>query len=95
MILIKNSRVARLFSVHAIVLYPFIFFADKNPEQVLINHELIHVEQIKNHGMLKFYFLYLKEYVVLRFKGKKHNEAYKAISFEEEAYRRQNENRLG
>ncbi len=90
MILIKNSRVARLLSVHAIVLYPFIFFADKNPDQVLLNHELIHVDQIKRHGVLKFYYLYLKEYFLLRLKGKKHYEAYKGISFEEEAYRKQN-----
>lgn len=95
MILIKNSRVARMFSVHAIVLYPFIFFADKNPDQILINHELIHVDQINRLGVLKFYFLYLKEYGTLRLKGKKHDEAYKGISFEEEAYRRQNETKIG
>lgn len=94
MILIKNSRVARLFKVHAIVLYPFIFFAEKNPCETLINHEMIHVDQIKRYGALTFYYLYLKEYYTHRRCGKTHYEAYRAISFEEEAYKDQDKKKF-
>lgn len=89
MIIVKRSRVARLLKVHAIVLYPFIFFAEKNPGEILVNHEMIHVEQIKRLGVLKFYYLYLKEYFGMRFKGLDHQHAYHEISFEKEAYENQ------
>lgn len=89
-VLIKNSRVARAFRVHAIVLYPFIFFAEKNPGEVLMNHEMIHVEQIRRLGFVKFYYQYLKQYFFLRLKGSSHHQAYHGISFEQEAYANQN-----
>lgn len=72
--------------MNAIVLYPFIFFADKNPDQYIVNHEFIHVHQIKRLGIMKFYILYLYEYLQLRMKKKTHFEAYMEISFEREAY---------
>lgn len=90
MILVKNSRVARLLKVHAIVLYPFIFFAEENPGDVLVNHEMIHVAQIRRVGALKFYYQYLKQYCSQRISGKTHQQAYRCISFEKEAYDNQN-----
>lgn len=93
MIPVKNSLIARILKVQAIVLYPFIFFADKKPDEILINHEMIHVAQIRKLGVLRFYFHYMREYFLNRLKGQKHNEAYRSISFEKEAYEKQNENK--
>lgn len=86
MIIIKNSIIPKILKVDAIVLHPFIFFADKKPKQTLINHELIHVEQIKRDGFLKFYFGYLREYSLHRLQKMNHDQAYRSISYEKEAY---------
>lgn len=88
--IVKKSIIAKTLGVEGIVLYPFIFFSDANPGPVLINHEMIHISQIKKNGILRFYLLYLKEYFVNRLKGMKHNEAYFSISFEKEAYQNPN-----
>jgi hypothetical protein len=90
MITIKNSRIAKILKVDGIVLYPFILFAKKDPGTVLMKHEMIHVEQIKQSGLFKFYFSYLLQYVQFRFKGLDHNHAYRFISFEKEAYEKEN-----
>lgn len=84
--IIKNSRFAKMLKVEGIVLYPFIFFAPKNPDAYLLNHESIHWHQIERVGVITFYFTYLKEYVFYRKQGLLHDPAYRAISFEKEAY---------
>ncbi len=84
--IVKNSRLARILKVNGIVLYPFIFLAPADPDPVLLNHELIHWAQIRRHGVIRFYYLYLKEYVAMRGQGMKHDDAYRGISFEREAY---------
>lgn len=71
-----------LFGVSGIVLYPFIFVDDKNKEK-LINHELIHIEQIKDCGVFKFYVLYLWYWA-------KNNFTYIYNPFEIEAYENYN-----
>jgi hypothetical protein len=86
---VKNSLLCRIINVDAIVLYPFIFFHSKVPDEILISHEMVHVEQIKREGMFKFYFKYLFEYLVLRCKKIPHSKAYHSISFEIEAYEKQ------
>ena len=90
MIMVKNSKVAKALKVDGIVLYPFVLFSSPNPDQILIKHELIHVEQIKNFGFLCFYSTYFREYIRNRLKGQKHHQAYISISFEKEAYDKQN-----
>lgn len=87
--LIRNSSLARLIKVDGIVLYPFIFCAAKRPSVKTINHELIHILQVKRDGFIRFYFTYLKEYYQFRKKGLGHNEAYLSISYEVEAYSNQ------
>lgn len=84
--IIKNSILAKLLKVNGIVLWPFIFLAPRDPDMVLINHELIHWKQIKDTGVIRFYFLYLREYLIGRKKGFSHDQAYRLISFEKEAY---------
>ncbi len=87
--LIKGSLIAKLFRVDGIVLYPFVCFAAKNPSDVLIHHEMIHVDQMKRVGVFRFYYLYLKEYCACRLKGMDHHRAYLSISFEVEAYEKE------
>jgi hypothetical protein len=53
--------------------------------QRLLRHELMHVEQINRIGVLRFYWRYVREYVALRRSGLKSFDAYRRISFEEEA----------
>lgn len=89
MIVVKNVRPLRLFRINGIVLWPFLFYADADPNPIIRNHEEIHLEQLRQKGIMKFYFQYLAEYFQGRLKGLKHDEAYRNISFEREAYTHQ------
>ena len=84
--IVRNSRLAKILKVNGIVLYPFVFLAPKEPDIYLMNHELIHLAQIKRVGVLKFYFTYLREYLYHRSQKLNHDQAYRAISYEREAY---------
>lgn len=83
---VTGLRFLKRLNINAIVLYPFIFYADKDVPPVIGNHERIHWEQIKRDGVLRFYSRYLQEYFRLRLKGLKHDAAYRGISYEKEAY---------
>ena len=48
-----------------------------------INHESIHTEQMKELGFIPFYIIYFIEWIVRLFKK---GNAYRNISFEQEAY---------
>ena len=80
--------IPRLIGVDAIVLYPYVLFtgAKEGIAPLLLKHEMIHVRQVRREGWAGFYARYLKEYFSLRLKGKNRNEAYRNISFEQEAY---------
>ena len=67
----------------------WIFFRDKKDMQnkVLINHELIHHEQVKELTPFLFLPLYLGNYLINLFKYKFNTDlAYRNILFEKEAY---------
>ena len=51
-----------------------------------INHEMIHTLQMKEMGYVLFYLWYLVEWLVKLAKLRDSNKAYRAISFEREAY---------
>jgi hypothetical protein len=51
----------------------------------LLRHELKHVEQVNRLGLVRFYWRYVREYIALRKSGLKSFEAYRRVSFEEEA----------
>ena len=51
----------------------------------IIAHELVHVRQIERVGLVRFYWRYLREYVANRRAGMPAQEAYRRISFEQEA----------
>ena len=86
---IRGCFPLRWIGIQGIVLYPFIFYAPKNPDLVLEHHEYIHWQQIKIYGVYQFYFRYLKEYWQGRKRGLNHDQAYRDISFEKEAYQEQ------
>lgn len=85
--------------VGGIALFPVIVLREKyrhseegfwvNRAKQVINHESIHFQQALELGVLPFYVLYLLEWLLkLPFYGAK---AYKAISFEREAYGNDND----
>ena len=84
-----NSWLPTKLGFDAITLYPFIFFScDKQTAitEKLINHEWIHVTQIRQVGWFHFYSSYLLSYWKSYFKSKNQMEAYLAIPWEEKAY---------
>ena len=83
---VKKSRIPKLLKVKAIVLYPFIFYADENPSPTLIAHEWVHVAQIRAVGFFRFYISYLLFYWAFRVVGLRSYKAYRAIPWEAEAF---------
>ncbi|WP_172914152.1 hypothetical protein [Capnocytophaga canis] len=72
----------------AITLYPFIFLrneADKQ-NQVLINHERIHLKQQKELLVVFFYLWYGLDFLWKFLKYRHWDKAYRNIIFEREAY---------
>lgn len=55
------------------------------PRRVL-RHELVHQAQMDRHGIFMFYVIYLKDYFVNLVRYRSHDEAYRRIPFEIEAY---------
>ena len=72
-------------------LYPFMLLKRKeySNDEVMINHELIHFRQQLEMLIIFFYLLYLINYLVNLFIYRAHDEAYRNIIFEREAYREQ------
>lgn len=81
-LLLKNTKIS------AITLFPLIILRRPALRQdaVLINHERIHLRQQLELLVVFFYIIYVVEYYYWYFKLKNPYEAYKAISFEREAY---------
>jgi len=92
-----NSHIARLLSVGAITLYPFVFCREDEDyclKRDTIAHEMVHVQQVRKLGWFAFYLDYLTTYFQLRFKGMDHTQAYYALPFEQEAYDHQTDKGL-
>ena len=70
----------------AITLGRRIFIAEGWASEALIRHELVHVRQMGELGVLRFLWRYVAEYVRNRRRGMTHDDAYRAISFEVEAF---------
>lgn len=87
MIIICQKPLKRL-KINGIALFPFIFI--RKPEDrennILINHEKIHLRQQIELLVIFFYIFYLIEYYYWLFKFKNQDLAYRRISFEREAY---------
>jgi hypothetical protein len=80
--LLKNTKIS------GITLFPFILLKRKEDLQneILLNHEKIHLRQQAELLVIFFYVWYVLEYYYFYFKLKDHFLAYKSISFEREAY---------
>ena len=83
---IKNSFIPKILKANAIVLYPFVFYKEKEPSLKTINHEAIHIQQIEKIGVIRYYLSYQLEFLSLYIRGNSLNEAYRKISYEIEAY---------
>jgi hypothetical protein len=91
-IIVSKYLIPKAFN--AIALYPFIFLKHENDkkDEVLINHERIHLRQQIELLIVLFYLWYLAEFLLRWIQYKQFMIAYRNISFEREAYR--NEKKL-
>ncbi len=80
--LLKNTKIS------GITLFPFILLRKKELRynQILINHEKIHLRQQLELLIIPFYIWYLSEYYIRYLKYRDADLAYRNISFENEAY---------
>ncbi|SRR6056297_99798 len=74
-------------------LWPFIFLKTNalKADATLINHEKIHLRQQQELLIIPFYFLYLSEWLVRTIWYLDSYRAYQNISFEREAYQKENQ----
>ncbi len=79
----------------AIALFPFVFISKPRYKhhQTLMNHEAIHLKQQVELLLVFFYVWYVVEFLVRWLQHQNTYKAYRAISFEREAYA--NEANLG
>lgn len=73
----------------AMAFWPFIFLRENSLilDEVIMNHEKIHLSQQKELLIIPFYLIYFFEYILHRLSMKNHDQAYRKISFEQEAYK--------
>jgi hypothetical protein len=71
--------------IAAIVLYPFILFADHKPTPRTMRHEDEHVRQIRTFGFFSFYLSYGFYYLAGLVRFRSHAQAYWFIPYEVEA----------
>lgn len=73
-------------------IFPFILLKSEKYKGnwKIINHEKIHLRQQLELFILPFYIFYLINYLINLFKYKNHDEAYRDIVFEKEAYTNEN-----
>jgi hypothetical protein len=73
---------------NGLTFYPFVIFkyTGAKADEVLMNHERIHIRQQLELLVLPFYFLYFLDFVIKLLIYKDKNVAYRNIIFEREAY---------
>jgi len=69
-------------------IFPFVILRERKAADlpVLMNHERIHIRQQLELLVLPFFVLYVAEYLVKLAQFRNHDEAYRNICFEREAY---------
>jgi hypothetical protein len=70
----------------AITLGRRVYVAAEHATEAVVRHELVHVRQVGELGLTLFVVKYVAEYLRNRRQGMAHDEAYRAISFEVEAF---------
>ena len=75
-------------NVKGMALFPFVLLRDKTGrnDQILINHERIHLRQQLELLIIPFYLFYLVNYLYQLISTLDHDSAYRNIIFEQEAY---------
>lgn len=75
-------------NIRAFAFWPFIFIKHRSliKDKVLLNQEKIHLRQQRELLVIPFYIIYLLEFMVHLIRLRSIDEAYRAISFEREAY---------
>ncbi len=88
MIIINCQRLLKNTKISGITLFPFILLRRKSDRhnEILINHEKIHIRQQLELLIIPFYIWYLSEYYLKYLKYRNPQLAYLNISFEREAY---------
>ena len=88
-IIIQNSNIPKYLSIfiniYAITLYPFIISRGEM-DDVVLNHEKIHLAQQKELWLIGFYLLYVYYWLRNKLTGMDSRAAYINIPFEIEAY---------
>ncbi len=86
-----GSWLAWVLGVGAITLYPWVFvlYSKAQTPRYLVEHEFVHVRQVRALGWLRFYASYLWEYFGHLLRLRSRDAAYMAVSFEKEAYAKQ------
>jgi hypothetical protein len=79
--------------MRGMALYPFILLREEKflDDPVLMNHERIHHRQEVELLIVPFYILYLLNYLFNRLRYSTHDEAYRNIIFEREAYAKESD----
>ncbi len=86
-----------LFGATAITLYPFILFACTEKEALdshTLQHEWVHIEQVRKLGWLRFYLSYVWNFVKEYAKERVYWTAYLANPYEKEAYEKEKDFKL-
>jgi hypothetical protein len=75
-------------SISGISIFPFIILEKKElkNDKTFVNHELIHIYQQRELLFIFFILIYYSELIILLIKYRNLQKAYKAVSFEREAY---------
>ncbi len=87
--IIYSDRITRFLagSAEVVSIYPFIILPKGYIiDEVLLNHERIHLRQQLELLVIPFYLLYVVEFLLRRMQYPTHDQAYRNISFEREAY---------
>jgi hypothetical protein len=71
--------------------FPFILTRLRQCGDTFLNHEQIHLRQQLEMGVIPFYLWYFTEYLIRLTCLRNHYQAYRAISFEREAYAMEND----
>jgi hypothetical protein len=85
-IIIHNCGFVARLGYAGLSLGPFIFIAGATASARLLNHERIHWRQQREMLFVGQWVWYGVEYLARRLRGGGHAKAYRAISFEREAY---------
>ncbi|NOY48546.1 MAG: hypothetical protein GXO84_10220 [Chlorobi bacterium] len=86
MILISKYLVPRGYT--GVTVYPFVFlkYHKLKTDEVLVNHEYIHLKQQLELLVIPFYIFYGFEFLIRLIQYRNWKTAYRNISFEREAY---------